>query len=170
MTLDLGRYRGLLYRALNPVYARTPLSGRGAAIYGGRFNQKGRETLYASLTPETALREANQVGTLQPTTLVAYRADIGPVLDGRDDDALARYGLDQAALGAPDWRIRMLTNETVPTQNLAERLIADGFAGLLVRSFARGATDRSLNLVLWRWNTRDDDRLELIDDEGRLSD
>lgn len=110
------------------------------------------------------------MGTLQPTTLVAYRADIGPVLDGRDDDALAPYGLDQATLGAPDWRIRMLTNETVPTQNLAERLITDGFVGLLVRSFARGATDRSLNLVLWRWNTGDDDRLELIDDEGRLSD
>ncbi|GAB5508513.1 MAG: RES family NAD+ phosphorylase [Rhizobiaceae bacterium] len=170
MTLDHGRYRGFLYRALNTVYARTPLSGRGAAIHGGRFNPKGRETLYTSLAAETALREANQVGTLQPTTLVAYRADIGPVLDGRDDDALAQYGLDRAALGAPDWRIRMLTNQTVPTQNLAERLIADGYAGLLVSSFARGATDRSLNLVLWRWNTRAHDRLELIDDEGRLSD
>ena len=130
MTLDRGCYRGLLYRALNPVYAREPLSGRGAALYGGRFNRKGRETLYTSLAPETALREANQVGTLQPTTLVAYRADIGPVLDGRDDDALAPYELDRAALGAPDWRIRMLTNQTVPTQNLAERLITDGFAGL----------------------------------------
>ena len=34
-------YRGKLYRALNPIHAREPLSGRGAALYGGRFNPKG---------------------------------------------------------------------------------------------------------------------------------
>ena len=28
------RYAGLLYRALNPVYAREPLSGEGARRYG----------------------------------------------------------------------------------------------------------------------------------------
>ena len=66
---------GLLYRALNPIYARDPLSGRGAEIYGGRFNPKGTPALYASLSPVTALREANQVGALQPTTLVAYEAE-----------------------------------------------------------------------------------------------
>ncbi|GAB5373810.1 MAG: RES domain-containing protein [Acuticoccus sp.] len=153
------------------MYARTPLSGRGAAIHGGRFNPKGRENpLHLARGGDRAPRGEPGWDAAQPTTLVAYRADIGPVLDGRDDDALAQYGLDRAALGAPDWRIRMLTNQTVPTQNLAERLIADGYAGLLVSSFARGATDRSLNLVLWRWNTRAHDRLELIDDEGRLSD
>jgi len=27
-------YRGPLYRALNPIYAREPLSGRGAEHYG----------------------------------------------------------------------------------------------------------------------------------------
>ena len=70
-------YRGKLYRALNPIHAREPLSGRGAALYGGRFNPKGTPALYASLSPMTALREANQVGNLQPTTLVAYDAEIG---------------------------------------------------------------------------------------------
>lgn len=167
MFLTGERYRGLLYRALNPVYAREPLSGRGAALFGGRFNRKGRETLYTSVSPETALREANQVGTLQPTTLVAYQADVSPVFDTRDREGLGAYGLDADDLAASDWRTRMLVSEPVPTQEFAERLIADGYAGLLVRSYARGADRDALNLVLWRWNV-DGARLTLIDDDGRL--
>ena len=58
-------YSGLLYRALNPVYASNPMSGRGAELYGGRFNPKGVPALYASTSVLTALREANQVGDLQ---------------------------------------------------------------------------------------------------------
>ena len=84
------RYRGKLYRALNPVYAREPLSGRGAELYGGRFNPKGVPALYSSLSVMTALREANQVGNLQPTTLVSYDAEIERVFDCRDEAALAR--------------------------------------------------------------------------------
>ena len=62
-------YRGPLYRALNPIYAREPLSGRGAELYGGRFNPKGVPALYSSLTVMTALREANQAGSLQPAMI-----------------------------------------------------------------------------------------------------
>ena len=167
MPLAEGRYRGPLYRALNPVYAREPLSGRGAALFGGRFNARGVETLYTALDPATALREANQVGSLQPTTLVAYRADLGPVFDSRDGAALAGHGLDPAALADPGWRSAMLDGRPVPTQDLAKALHAAGFAGLLVRSFAKGATGADLNLVLWRWGGADA-TLDLIDDENRL--
>lgn len=168
LPLNGGRFDGLLYRALNPVYVREPLSGRGATLFGGRFNRKGREALYTALRPETALREANQVGTLQPTTLVAYRVDLGPILDGRDDAALAPYEVDGAGLAAPDWRDRMLAGRDVPTHDLVERLVADGFVGLLVPSYAKGSTPRNLNLVLWRWNSGADDRLAVVDDEDRL--
>ena len=85
-------YRGPLYRALNPIYAREPLSGRGAELYGGRFNPKGVPALYSSLTVMTALREANQAGSLQPTTLVSYDADIESVFDCRDEAALKAEG------------------------------------------------------------------------------
>ena len=101
------RYVGRLYRALNPVYAREPLSGRGAEIYGGRFNPKRLPALYASLSIMTALREANQVGALQPTTLVSYEADIDSVFDGRDVDALASEGMDAASLAGASF---FLTN------------------------------------------------------------
>ncbi|SLN26169.1 RES domain protein [Aquimixticola soesokkakensis] len=169
--LSEGRFRGTLYRALNPVYARTPLSGRGAERYGGRFNPKGMAALYTALDPATALREANQVGDLQPTTLVAYRADIGPVFDTRDRAALSHYGLGEADLGAADWRSAMLDQRPVPTQDLARALRRAGFAGLLVRSFARsggsGQTAPPLNLVLWDWHSPSAE-LGVIDDENRL--
>ena len=50
------RYQGKLFRALNPLYARDPLSGHGAELHGGRFNPKGMPALYASLSVVTALR------------------------------------------------------------------------------------------------------------------
>ena len=162
------RYTGTLYRALNPVYAREPLSGRGAELYGGRFNPRGMPALYASLSVATALREANQVGTLQPTTLVSYDADIDNLFDARDETALAEQGLSPAALGDPAWREQMRLDGEAPTQAFARRLFDAGFNGLLVPSYAKGAVADDLNLVLWRWS-KPPSRLTLIDDENRLS-
>lgn len=83
MPITSGRYRGPLFRALNPVYAREPLSARGAEGYGGRFNACGTPALYTTLDPATALREANQAGSLQPSVLVSDRAGDGAVFDAR---------------------------------------------------------------------------------------
>lgn len=161
-------YRGLLYRALNPVYAREPLSGEGARRHGGRFNARGTFALYLAFSPATALREANQVGTLQPTTLVAYRADLAGLVDGRDAAAPASWGAPPDDLTDPDWRDAMLTGGPVPTQDLAMWLAEAGHPGLIVPSYVRGATARDVNLVLWRWNGGTGDALEVVDDEGRL--
>ncbi|WP_257558160.1 RES family NAD+ phosphorylase [Sphingobium sp. CFD-2] len=163
------RYRGKLYRALNPIYARAPISGRGAALYGGRFNPKGTATLYLATSFQTAIREANQVGDLQPTTIVSYDADIANIFDGRDAAELGKYGMNPASLGEPTWRDQMKKDGKARSQIFAEALICEGFNGLLVRSFARGATDDDINLVLWRWSGRLPLKLTLIDDDGRLS-
>lgn len=163
------RYEGKLYRALNPVFAREPLSGRGAELYGGRFNPKGVPALYSSLSVMTALREANQVGNLQPTTLVSYDAEIGAVFDSRDDASLAAEGIDARTLADPTWRDQVKSDGEAKTQAFARRLIAVGYNGLLVRSFAKGASADDLNLVLWRWGDKPPARLVLIDDESRLS-
>lgn len=161
-------YRGTVFRALNPIYAREPLSGRGAALYGGRFNPKGLPALYTSLGIVTALREANQAGSLQPTTLVSYDVDIRDVFDTRDVAALTAEGMDEAALADTTWRGQMKKKGEAPTQTFAHHLIAKGFHGLLVPSFAPGTTAGDLNLVLWRWEDIPPSRLTLIDDEGRL--
>ncbi len=163
------RYDGKLYRALNPVYAREPLSGEGAKLYGGRFNPKGIPALYTSLSVLTALREANQVGNLQPTTLVSYDAEIDGIFDSREEAALAALGMDAAALADPTWRDQVKTSGEARTQAFARELIGAGYNALLVRSFAAGATGEDLNLVLWKWGDRGASRLTLIDDENRLS-
>ncbi|WP_265519084.1 RES family NAD+ phosphorylase [Nitratireductor luteus] len=161
-------YSGKLYRALNPVFAREPMSGRGAERYGGRFNPKGVPALYTSTSVLTALREANQVGDLQPTMLVCYRAEIEMVFDAADTAALAAAGVDEASLADPTWRDQMRKTSEARTQRFARNLIAEGYNGLLVRSFAKGAGPGDMNLVLWKWSKSVPSRLELIDDEGRL--
>ena len=162
-------FQGSLYRALNPIYAREPMSGRGAELHGGRFNRKGTPALYLSLSIMTALREANQAGNLQPTTLVSYEADIACVFDCRDDEALRAEGMESAALADPTWRDQMKTSGEAGTQGFAHRLATTGYHGLLVRSFAPGATNGDLNLVLWAWGPAAPSRLTLIDDENRLA-
>jgi RES domain-containing protein len=162
------RFEGKLYRALNPIHAREPLSGRGAELYGGRFNRKGVPALYTSLSVLTALREANQVGNLQPTTLVCYEAEIERVFDTRDEDALRAYRMDAPGLADPTWRDQMRAGEA-KTQAFARALVEAGYHALLTRSFAPGARAEDLNLVLWVWGSEPPARLQLIDDENRLS-
>lgn len=162
-------FRGALYRALNPIFAGEPLSGRGAALHGGRFNPKGMPALYASLSVMTALREANQAGNLQPTTLVSYDAEIGNVFDCRDEAALRARGMDAAALADMSWRDQMRATGEARTQEFARTLAKADYHGLLVKSFAPGATGEDFNMVLWKWSDRLPCRLTLIDDENRLS-
>ena len=64
--------------------------------------------------------------------------------------------------------MRLRANSKVPTQTLAERLIADGYAGLQVPSFAKGSTGEDLNMVLWVWGCTIPTKLVLVDDEERL--
>ena len=134
----------------------------GASKYGGRFNKIGGPALYTSLKPEHALREANQVGALQPTTLVSYRADLEPIFDTTDPSLMSEYEISSIDLAVEDWRDRMLRGESVPSQEFAERLIEDGYVGVLVRSFAPANAD-GMNIVLWEWSD-----LEVVDDENRL--
>lgn len=161
------RFQGRIYRALNPIYAREPFSGRGASLYGGRFNPKGVPALYTSLTIIGAIREANQAGSLQPTMIIAYEANFDNIFDTRDEEALEQFGMNTASLADAGWRDRMRNERKAPGQIFAERLIGQGYEGLLVQSFAHGASETDLNLVLWKWERPA--RLTLIDDEGRLT-
>ena len=63
----------------------------------------------------------------------------------------------------------MLAGSIPASQALAERLIAAGYAGMRVHSFAAGAGADDLNLVMWKWASERPARVVLIDDEGRLS-
>jgi RES domain-containing protein len=145
------------------------LSGHGAQLFGGRFNPKGVPALYTALSPDTAIRESNQVGTLQPTLLLAYQADIEPVFDATDAKAMALYGFSEMELASPDWRNQVKELGLAATQQFAQQLMGKGYAGLRVRSFARGADVDAINLVLWSWGDSLPTFLQVIDDENRLS-
>ncbi len=161
-------HTGLLYRALNPIYAKEPMSGRGAEIHGGRFNPKGDGRPLHIAGASDGIKEANQVGDLQPTTIVSYSADIDGIFDCRDLKALAGQGMTPADLAANTWRDEMKSRGVAKTQEFARRLKAAGFWGMLVRSFQPGTTGDDLKLVLWTWGPDAPTKLTLIDDENRL--
>ena len=164
------RFRGVDYRGHNPQWSWAPLSGEGARRHGGRFNRRGVSALYTSLTPLTAIREAQPLGrSMQPLTLCAYEVDAEPVFDSRDAAERTAFGVTDSELKCPTWELEMLQASVPLSQALADRLIAAGQVGMLVPSFAHGAEPDDLNLVLWKWGPGPPARVVLIDDEGRLS-
>ena len=164
------RFRGLVYRAHNPQWSWTPLSGEGARRHGGRFNQRGLPALYTSLTPLAAMREAQPCGRpMQPLTLCAHEVDAEPVFDALDEGRCRALGVLDSHLSCPTWEAEMLAGGIPASQALADRLIAEGYAGMRVRSFAVGAGVGDVNLVMWRWGSQCPARVVLIDEEGRLS-
>ena len=47
----------LVYRLLQAAYRHEPMSGQGAALYGGRWNPKGLSLLYTTESPALSLLE-----------------------------------------------------------------------------------------------------------------
>ncbi len=163
------RFRGLVYRAHNPQWSWSPLSGEGARRHGGRFNRRGIPALYLSLVPLTAIREAHPLGRpMQPLTLCAYEVDAEPVFDAHGVEHRRSLGVTELDLACPAWEAETLAGAISASQALADRVIAAGYVGMRVRSFAVGTGADDLNLVMWRWSSDRPARIALIDDEGRL--
>lgn len=106
---------------------------------------------------------------MQPITLCAYEVDSEPVFDTREDAERAALDVTDSELACPSWEAEMLEGVIPSSQALADRLMAAGYAGMLVRSFAAGSGAHEFNLVLWSWGKDRPSRVTLIDDEGRLS-
>lgn len=161
------RLQCAVYRAHNPLWAHDPLSGAGAARHGGRFNRPGIPALYTSLRFETAWLEAQQgfVRKTQPLTLCAYDVDCDRIADLTGP--LFHAPVPPADLACA-WEAVALGGGTPPSWAAADRIIADGYAGIIVQSYAVGATADDKNVVFWKWSAALPHRVVLIDDHGRI--
>jgi RES domain-containing protein len=186
------------YRAHDPRWSFQPISGRGAAITGGRFNVRGQEALYLALDPITALAECTQgfANRMQPLTLCEYDVDVQGVVDltaalsplpfrggaggggcppsaSQDDNPHPNpspegEGLYEA-LSCP-WLTFQRAGRIAPSQAIARDLVRKGANGALVPSFAPGVRDGAVNLVLWKWSDALPCRVMVYDPDGRLGD
>ncbi len=163
------RFAGQVYRACKPYWAYRPLSGAGAAQFGGRFNALGRPALYTALSVEGALNEYHQAGNFEPVSLIAIKVAFDFVLDGTDPARLAPFGMTPSQLADPYWALKMEQGLPVPTHILAEAAIAAGYHALLAPSYAIGARPNQKNLVLWAWGDDLPHQARLVDGDQRLS-
>jgi len=105
---------------------------------------------------------------MQPLVLCAYEVDVAPVFDALDSADKESLGIVDADLDCPEWRLEALSGRTPASHDVADRLIASGFAGMRVRSYAADPGVGDVNLVLWRWGDGLPHRVAVIDDERRL--
>ncbi len=163
------RLQGVAYRAHNPKWSWSPLSGEGARTHGGRFNPKGVAALYLSLDWQTAVIEASQgfAYRIPPLTIVSYEVDCEDIADLTSVEERARHRVSEKGMACA-WRLLAETGAAVPSWQIAERLIEAGVAGIVVPSYAVGADQDAKNLVLWRWSEDLPHRVSVVDEARRL--
>lgn len=145
------RLSARVIRAAKPYWMYAPSSGQGAARHGGRFNPVGMPALYASFSFEAAAREVRFSVSSEPYTFYFLEVDAWPVADLVSTDVRGALGVQPDALACPNWESEMNRGIEPASHALARRLIAQGYAGIVVPSFARGARAEDRNLVLWQW-------------------
>ena len=84
----------LVYRLLQAAYRHEPLSGQGAALYGGRWNPKGLSLLYTTESPALSLLEV--LVHINPKRIPEYHLVTLDV-----PDSIRSY---QAVELPPEWR------------------------------------------------------------------
>jgi RES domain-containing protein len=153
----------------HPKWSFKPLSGDGAAVHGGRFNPRGMPALYLALSIETAIKEVTRALAfkIDPCVLCCYDVDCADLADLRTEAARTGHGVAAEELSSA-WFPDSLERTEPATWQLARRLIARGIAGILVPSFAQGATQRDEILVLWDWSERPPHQVRVFDPSGRL--
>ncbi len=163
------RFQGECFRAHDPAWSWSPLSGAGAALKGRRFNWPGQEALYLSLSFTTVFREvsAGFAHRLTPYVLCSYDVDCADIADLRTEPARTALGIPLEALACP-WAAALAAGQEPATWPIVRRLLATGHAGILVPSFAHGATPNDHNLVLWRWGPNLPHKVTVYDPSGKL--
>lgn len=125
--------------------------------------------LYTALKMPTAWLEAQQAFPFkaQPMTLCAYEVDCDDILNLTDAGTCEAHSIAPSDLSCP-WELMQARGVTPPSWDLAFRLAGEGYAGIIVPSFAAGATADDRNLVFWKWADALPHSVKVIDDDHRL--
>jgi len=165
----LNPWSGLFFRfqTIDFPAAKDVLSGEGARVRGGRWNQPGLATVYGSTTDTTALEEckANDryygVETKGPRLLVAIEAQLGAMLDLTSAGIRRSLGVTLKELAAEDWRKLLAAGQESSSQALGRAGTANGASGLLVRS---AAVPLGINVAVFP-HAHLDDRMKVVEGE-----
>lgn len=160
MSIPTIRIKRRCWRMLAPKWAYRPLSGSGAALHGGRFNATGTEALYISEDYITAISEYEQELGIRLGTLCAYDVNVKGVIDLIDPQVQAICDVNAAVLAYAWKEIWLVQKQRPPTWGLAERLIAENYAGVRVPSVRHKG---GVNIVLWYWNDCSDRHICVLD-------
>lgn len=141
-----------------------PLSGEGAARFGGRWNPPGAPTIYAARELSTAWAEYNQGFVQHPALVAQLELTRARLADLTDIKTLEALGLDEDIHGC-EWRWALDDGAWPDTYRIRDLLLAKGMDGVIYPSFmSRGGSC----VALWRWDGENAPRLEIIDPDGRL--
>ena len=77
-----------------------------------------------------------------------------PLVDTVDEDQFRALGVNDFDLACPTGKSLMPAGGVPVPQNLADRLVAAGYAVMRVCSSTAGSGSAILNPVVWRWSTR----------------
>lgn len=154
----------MLWRAFVPRWAHEPLSGEGAARFGGRWNPVGAPTIYAARELSTAWSEYNQ-GFVQHPALIAQLSLTDALLaDITEGSGLSSRELREIVRDT-QWRADMDQGKRPSTHILREVFLDDGYDGVIYPSIM---SPGGSCVALWRWNAAGAPRLDVVDPEGRL--
>ena len=162
-------FAAICYRAHDPRWAFSPLSGEGASTHGGRFNPAGVPALYLALSVEGMFVEMGHgfARRFDPLTVCSYDVDVEDIVDLRSDATRRSAGVALSAMACA-WMADRAAGREPPSWTIARSLIDGGAAGILVPSFAHGARPDMANLVLWQWGPTLPHRVTVHDPSGRL--
>jgi RES domain-containing protein len=163
------RFHGTCFRAHDPKWAFSPLSGEGAKAKGGRFNPVGVPALYLSLTLEGMFLEMGHgfAHRFDPLTICSYQIDVDDIVDLRTKRARKAADVELADMACA-WAFDLANGREPASWAIAKRLIAGGAAGILAPSFASGVRSGMHNLVVWQWGPDLPHRVVVHDPDHRL--
>lgn len=154
----------ILWRAYVPRWAYLPLSGEGAARFGGRWNPVGVPTIYAACELSTAWAEYNQ-GFVQHPALIAQLELTGArLVDTTDPSVLDEWKFGED-IHKTEWRSELDKGRVAATHAAYHQLVDAKVDGVIYPSvMSPGGTC----IALWRWNQTGAPALKIVDPEGRL--